>query len=74
MEDQYYSKKLDQFFPTRVDILLYAHDGRGLGHVHAGLGREPLALEAQAGSTHDHHQATDAGVADDQVGATADEE
>ncbi|MGL1933362.1 MAG: hypothetical protein OCC45_16650, partial [Desulfotalea sp.] len=33
MNDQYYSKKLDKYFPTRLDILLYAHDGRGLGHV-----------------------------------------
>ena len=33
MQDLYYSKKLDQYFPTRVDYLLYAHDGRGLGHV-----------------------------------------
>ncbi len=32
MEDHYYSKKLDQHFPTRLDVLLYAHDGRGLGH------------------------------------------
>lgn len=32
MEDQYYSKKLDQYFPTRLDVMLYAHDGRGLGH------------------------------------------
>jgi len=33
IEDYYYSKKLDQYFPTRLDFLLYAHDGRGLGHV-----------------------------------------
>lgn len=33
MEDLYYSKKLDRYFPTRLDYLLYAHDGRGLGHV-----------------------------------------
>jgi len=32
VEDLYYSRKLDQHFPTRLDILLYAHDGRGLGH------------------------------------------
>jgi predicted glycosyltransferase len=32
MEDRYYSKKLDQYFPTRLDFLLYAHDGRGFGH------------------------------------------
>lgn len=33
MEETYYSKKLKQHFPTRLDVLLYAHDGRGLGHV-----------------------------------------
>ena len=33
MKDYYYSKALDQYFPTRLDYLLYAHDGRGLGHV-----------------------------------------
>jgi len=33
MQDQYYSKKLERFFPTRLDFLLYAHDGRGFGHV-----------------------------------------
>ena len=33
MQDYYYSKALDQYFPTRLDYLLYAHDGRGLGHV-----------------------------------------
>lgn len=32
MDDQYYSKKLEQYFPTRLDVMLYAHDGRGLGH------------------------------------------
>lgn len=32
MEDLYYSKKLDCYFPTRLDFLLYAHDGRGFGH------------------------------------------
>ena len=44
MQDHYYSKKLNQYFPTRVDYLLYAHDGRGLGHVSrtAGVG---LALK-----------------------------
>ncbi len=38
MQDQYYSKKLDQYFPTRLDILLYAHDGRGLGHASRAIG------------------------------------
>lgn len=33
MRDYYYSKKLEKYFPTRLDFLLYAHDGRGLGHV-----------------------------------------
>ncbi len=33
MQDHYYSKKLKQYFPTRLDCLLYAHDGRGFGHV-----------------------------------------
>ena len=33
MHDYYYSKKLEKYFPTRLDFLLYAHDGRGLGHV-----------------------------------------
>jgi predicted glycosyltransferase len=33
MQDFYYSKALDKYFPTRLDYLLYAHDGRGLGHV-----------------------------------------
>jgi predicted glycosyltransferase len=32
MEDRYYSKKLKRHFTTRLDFLLYAHDGRGLGH------------------------------------------
>ncbi|MFC1516801.1 hypothetical protein ACFL7E_08620, partial [Thermodesulfobacteriota bacterium] len=32
MKDHYYSKKLKQYLPRRLDILLYAHDGRGLGH------------------------------------------
>lgn len=38
MEDLYYSKALDQHFPTRLDILLYAHDGRGLGHASRTIG------------------------------------
>ncbi len=38
MKDQYYSKKLDRYFPTRLDILLYAHDGRGLGHASRAIG------------------------------------
>lgn len=33
LDDLYYSKSLNQYFPTRLDYLLYAHDGRGLGHV-----------------------------------------
>jgi len=33
MQDHYYSKKLQRSFPTRLDFLLYAHDGRGFGHV-----------------------------------------
>ncbi|MEJ2056940.1 MAG: hypothetical protein P8X39_03765, partial [Desulfofustis sp.] len=33
MQDHYYSKKLERSFPTRLDFLLYAHDGRGFGHV-----------------------------------------
>ena len=33
MQDYYYSKALEKYFPTRLDYLLYAHDGRGLGHV-----------------------------------------
>lgn len=36
--DQYYSKALDQYFPTRLDVLLYAHDGRGLGHAGRTIG------------------------------------
>ena len=32
MESRYYSKKLDRHFSKRLDFLLYAHDGRGLGH------------------------------------------
>lgn len=38
MDDQYYSKKLDQYFPTRLDVLIYAHDGRGLGHASRSIG------------------------------------
>ncbi len=33
MQDHYYSKKLQRSFPTRLDFLLYAHDGRGYGHI-----------------------------------------
>lgn len=33
MQDHYYSKKSGRYFPTRLDVLLYAHDGRGFGHV-----------------------------------------
>jgi predicted glycosyltransferase len=32
MESLYYSKKLNRHFSKRLDFLLYAHDGRGLGH------------------------------------------
>lgn len=32
MENAYYSKKSDRFFSKRLDFLIYAHDGRGLGH------------------------------------------
>lgn len=38
MDDQFYVKELDQHFPTRLDILLYAHDGRGLGHASRTIG------------------------------------
>lgn len=38
MQDQYYSQKLDRYFPTRLDFLLYAHDGRGLGHISRTVG------------------------------------
>jgi predicted glycosyltransferase len=38
LEDQYYFKELDQYFPARLDILLYAHDGRGLGHASRTIG------------------------------------
>jgi predicted glycosyltransferase len=32
MEDKYYSKTSDRYFSKRLDFLIYAHDGRGLGH------------------------------------------
>ena len=32
MENRYYSKKLNRHFSKRLDFLIYAHDGRGLGH------------------------------------------
>ena len=32
MESRYYSKKLKRHFSKRLDFLIYAHDGRGLGH------------------------------------------
>ena len=32
MEDRYYSKTSDRYFSKRLDFLIYAHDGRGLGH------------------------------------------
>lgn len=38
MEELYYSKKLNTYFPTRLDVLLYAHDGRGLGHASRAIG------------------------------------
>ncbi len=38
MEDLYYSEKLSTYFPTRLDVLLYAHDGRGLGHASRAIG------------------------------------
>lgn len=38
MKDFYYSKKLDQHFSTRLDVLIYAHDGRGLGHASRSIG------------------------------------
>jgi len=37
MEDRYYSKKLGRYFSKRLDFLLYAHDGRGLGHASRGV-------------------------------------
>jgi predicted glycosyltransferase len=32
MDSRYYSKKLNRHFTKRLDFLIYAHDGRGLGH------------------------------------------
>jgi predicted glycosyltransferase len=32
MENAYYSKTSDRYFSKRLDFLIYAHDGRGLGH------------------------------------------
>jgi len=37
MENWYYSKKLGRHFSKRLDFLLYAHDGRGLGHASRGV-------------------------------------
>jgi predicted glycosyltransferase len=37
MENWYYSKKLDRSFSKRLDVLIYAHDGRGLGHASRGI-------------------------------------
>jgi len=37
MENRYYSKKLGRHFSRRLDFLLYAHDGRGLGHASRGI-------------------------------------
>lgn len=38
MQDHYYSKKLKKYFSRRLDVLLYAHDGRGFGHVSRAVG------------------------------------
>jgi predicted glycosyltransferase len=32
MDDKYYSRTSDRYFSKRLDFLIYAHDGRGLGH------------------------------------------
>lgn len=32
MENAYYSKKSNHYYSKRLDFLIYAHDGRGLGH------------------------------------------
>ena len=37
MENWYYSKKLDRYFSKRLNFLIYAHDGRGLGHASRGI-------------------------------------
>ena len=37
MESRYYSKKLNRHFSKRLDFLIYAHDGRGLGHASRGI-------------------------------------
>jgi predicted glycosyltransferase len=37
MESRYYSKKLKRHFSKRLDFLIYAHDGRGLGHASRGI-------------------------------------
>lgn len=37
METWYYSKKLARYFSKRLDFLIYAHDGRGLGHASRGI-------------------------------------
>jgi len=37
LENFYYSKKLDQYFSKRLDFLIYAHDGHGLGHASRGI-------------------------------------
>ncbi|MFQ6078218.1 MAG: hypothetical protein ACE5NJ_03670, partial [Thermodesulfobacteriota bacterium] len=37
MEDRYYSRKLGRYFSKRLDFLIYAHDGRGLGHASRGI-------------------------------------
>ena len=52
---------------------LRGHGGR-LGHGQPGVGHEALPLDALRLRAHQDHQPADAGVADDQVGAAAEEE
>ena len=51
MENRYYSKKLDRHFSKRLDFLIYAHDGRGLGHasrsIAIGLALRRLYLQCK---------------------------
>lgn len=37
MENTYYSKTSKRYFSKRLDFLIYAHDGRGLGHASRGI-------------------------------------
>lgn len=37
MDNWHYSKKLGRYFSKRLDFLIYAHDGRGLGHASRGI-------------------------------------